>query len=183
MALLYLSLGSNLGPRKETMERAISEIEERIGQLVARSAFLETRPWGFSSQHDFLNACITVRTNCSPQKCLQITQQIERELGRLQKSDGQYHDRAIDIDLLFYDELICQGKNLLLPHPLLHKRQFVLEPLCQIAPDLEHPVLKKKVVELLADLTEDLKGQIPLEDNQQKDSQQQGPNNQADNQR
>lgn len=179
MALLYLSLGANLGPREETLERAISDIENRIGHVFVRSGFFETAPWGFSSKNAFLNACIGVETECSPGQCLRLTQQIERTLGRTHKSDGHYSDRVIDIDLLFYDHLVLDEKDLQLPHPLLHQRRFVLEPLCQIAPALRHPVLGKTMTELLADLTEDRERQILLQNHQQEDAQQQSPDGQT----
>lgn len=183
MALLYLSLGANLGPREESLERAVSDIESRIGHVFARSGFFETAPWGFSSSNQFLNACIGVETERSPEECLLLTQQIERSLGRTHKSDGHYSDRVIDIDLLFYDDLVLREKDLCLPHPLLHLRRFVLEPLCQIAPGLVHPVLKKTVAELLAGLAEDGEGQILLQDHQQEDTQQQSPDGQTQNHR
>ena len=99
---LYLSLGSNLGDREDALHRAIALIEERIGTVQRVSSFIETEPWGFESEHPFLNAACMVQTTLSPEECLKETQQIERELGRKSKSrNGVYHDRPIDIDILF----------------------------------------------------------------------------------
>ncbi len=142
MSNLYIGLGSNLGNRREMLERAILSINKRIGPLVARSSFHETEPWGFESEHPFLNACIRVDTNLSPFACLKETQKIEKELGRTSKTmtenDGGkpiYHDRPIDIDLLMYDDMEVNTLELTLPHPLMNQRPFVMIPLQEI---LEH---------------------------------------------
>lgn len=154
MAWLYLGLGANLGQREKTLQRAIERIQETIGPIVARSAFYHSEPWGFSSENTFLNACLIVETDLDARACLRLTQNIEKELGRTMKTENaQYHDRLIDIDILFYDNLILNEKDLTIPHPLLHKREFVLKPLSEIAADFKHPVLQKSVAELLAILT------------------------------
>lgn len=149
---VYLSLGTNLGNKEENLQAAIQRIEKQIGRISSQSAFYATEPWGFQSANSFLNAVVEVRTGLSPLALLDATQQIERDLGRKQKtSNGRYADRLIDIDLLFYDRLVMRHERLQLPHPLLHLRQFVLEPLAAIAPDLEHPLLLKDVRTLLDD--------------------------------
>ena len=154
MAWLYLGLGANLGQREKTLQRAIERIQETIGPIVARSAFYHSEPWGVSSANTFLNACLIVETDLDARACLRLTQNIEKELGRTMKTENaQYHDRLIDIDILFYDNLILNEKDLTIPHPLLHKREFVLKPLSEIAADFKHPVLQKSVAELLAILT------------------------------
>lgn len=154
MAWLYLGLGANLGQREKTLQRAIERIQETIGPIVARSSFHYSEPWGFSSDNAFLNACLIVETDLDARACLRLTQNIEKELGRTMKTENaQYHDRLIDIDILFYDNLILNEKDLTIPHPLLHKREFVLKPLSEIAADFKHPVLQKSVAELLALLT------------------------------
>lgn len=133
MHTLYLSLGSNLGNRHALLHRALCLIDERIGDVYRTSSFIETEPWGFQSEHRFLNACCQVNTMLSPKRCLQETQQIEHELGRLQKStDGRYHDRPIDIDLLMYDDLQINEPGLQLPHPHMHERDFVMIPLREL---------------------------------------------------
>lgn len=133
---LYLSLGSNIGDRKELLRRAIALIDERIGTVQRVSSFIETEPWGFRSKHPFLNAACLVLTTLSPEECLEETQKIERELGRKQKSrDGIYHDRPIDIDLLLYGDLKLSTPRLTLPHPHMMERDFVMIPLREIMPD------------------------------------------------
>lgn len=154
MAWLYLGLGANLGQREKTLQRAIERIQETIGPIVARSSFHYSEPWGFSSENDFLNACLIVETDLDARACLRLTQNIEKELGRTMKTENaQYHDRLIDIDILFYDNLILNEKDLTIPHPLLHQREFVLKPLNEIAGNFKHPILQKSIAELLALLT------------------------------
>lgn len=141
MHTLYLSLGSNLGDRHTLLQQAIRLLEKRVGVLVRVSSFLETEPWGFTSSHPFLNAAVCIQTDLTPARCLLETQTIERELGRTQKStDGHYHDRPIDIDLLLYDDLHFSTsvytawgyQRLTLPHPLMQERDFVMRPLNEI---------------------------------------------------
>jgi len=130
---LYLSLGSNLGDREQMLHRAIELIGERIGTVQRVSSFIETEPWGFQSEHPFLNAACMVLTTLSPEQCLKETQKIERELGRTQKTkNGVYHDRPIDIDLLLYDDLKLSTPKLTLPHPHMYERDFVMIPLREI---------------------------------------------------
>lgn len=139
MHTVYLSLGTNLGDKKHNLVSAIKEIERRIGPVRAQSAFLTTEPWGFKSENTFLNAAVRVETKLSPNALLRVTQQIEQEMGRTQKSsvDPQqskvvYHDRIIDIDILLYDDLHINTKKLTIPHPHMHERDFVLNPLKEI---------------------------------------------------
>lgn len=147
---VYLGLGTNLGDKEQNLRRAVQRIEERIGKVVSLSAFYDTAPWGFSSENTFLNAAACVETTLQPLSVLHLTQEIEREMGRTSKSvDGAYSDRVIDIDLLLYDDRVIDVPELKLPHPLMHRRRFVMEPLAEIAPELVHPVLKKKMRELL----------------------------------
>ena len=140
-----LSLGSNLGSRRENLQRAILALQERAGSVVGCSAFLTTEPWGFESEHPFLNAAVRLATALTPRHLLLVTQEIERELGRTAKSsDGVYHDRVIDIDILTYDDVVLdetfihEGRTLTLhiPHPLMKERDFVMVPLRQIWFDL-----------------------------------------------
>ena len=134
---LYLSLGSNLGDREEMLHRAIALIDERVGTVQRVSSFIETEPWGFQSEHPFLNAACMVLTTLSPEQCLAETQKIERELGRTTKSkNGIYHDRPIDIDLLLYGDLKLSTPKLTLPHPRMYERDFVMIPLKEILPSV-----------------------------------------------
>lgn len=137
MSTVYIGLGSNLGNRRENLERAVTLLEQRVGTLLRLSAFWETAPVGFESEHQFLNAAAAFCTSLSPIELLPLTQQIEREMGRTQKSlKGVYHDRIIDIDLLCSDGESVHTAELQLPHPHLSERRFVLEPLAEIAPEL-----------------------------------------------
>lgn len=133
MHTVYLSLGSNLGDRKATMRRAIGLLNERAGSVDRQSSFIETEPWGFESTNKFLNMCVRLLTTLSPEQLLLATKQIERELGRTQKSvNGKYHDRPIDIDILMYDDLQLSTPDLTLPHPHMQERDFVMVPLREI---------------------------------------------------
>ena len=135
---VYLSLGSNLGHRRRNIRRAIERIGELIGTVVRQSALFETEPWGFRSDHRFVNAAVCCTTLLTPRQLLEATQQIERELGRTQKSaGGVYHDRLIDIDILLYDDITVSEPDLHIPHPLMHERPFVMVPLQEILPPSE----------------------------------------------
>jgi len=151
MSRVYLSLGTNLGNKRAHLLQAIGHIAETIGRFSAISSVYETKPWGFESENDFMNMMVCVETLLSPAEILTITQSIEKKIGRTQKTNQSYRDRIIDIDLIAYDDRILQSENLQLPHPLFHQRRFVLEPFNEIAPDYVHPILQKKVSELLSD--------------------------------
>lgn len=129
---LYLSLGSNLGNKKKNLEDALSLISDLVGHVCRVSSFIETEPWGFDSKNTFLNAACLVETALTPEQCLNITQEIERKLGRTAKSGDGYEDRPIDIDLLSYDNLNINTPELTLPHPRMHEREFVMIPLQEI---------------------------------------------------
>ena len=137
MATLYLSLGTNLGDRHKNLSCALELIGREVGTIVSASDIIETEPWGFESSNRFLNMAAKVQTSLQPLEVLHATQEIERSLGRTRKSvDGEYHDRLIDIDILLYDNLVMETPELTIPHPLMYQRQFVMEPLAQIAPEL-----------------------------------------------
>lgn len=149
MATVYLGLGTNLGNKEANLRTAIYKLQERIGKQVSLSSFYETAPWGFESDHSFLNAAIGLKTNLSPIEVLHITQEIEKELGRTKKSvNGSYSDRLIDIDILLYDNLVLQTPELTVPHPLMTERDFVMKPLIEIAGNAIHPTLQKTLSEL-----------------------------------
>ena len=131
--VVYLGLGTNLGDKVQHLNDAISRISERVGQVACQSSFLETEPWGFESDHAFLNAVICCKTEKTPREVLLLTQQIERDMGRTHKSDSVgYADRIIDIDILLYDDLTVDEPDLKIPHPLMHQRDFVMKPLEEV---------------------------------------------------
>jgi len=139
---LFLGLGSNLGDRAENIRKAVLLIQERVGEVVRQSSLIETEPWGFESDHCFLNGVILCETTLTPRQVLRATQKIERELGRKKKTtllshlspltSHLYSDRPIDIDILLYDDLTVNEPDLKIPHPLMHERDFVMIPLREI---------------------------------------------------
>ena len=153
-APIYLGLGTNLGNREQNMETAIKNIEKQIGTIISQSAFYSSEPFGFESDNLFLNSVVKVHTSLLPYELLATTQQIEIEMGRTVKSDTNgYTDRVIDIDILLYNQkVIDNAPHLVLPHPEMQKRDFVLKPLAEIAPHFVHPVLNKTISELVEEL-------------------------------
>jgi 2-amino-4-hydroxy-6-hydroxymethyldihydropteridine diphosphokinase len=145
----FLLLGANLGDRVVTLAQAVVRIEQRVGRVVSQSNLYETAPWGVTEQPAFLNQVLSVETTLEPEAVLAQTQAIESELGRVRHE--HWGARTIDIDLLYYDQLVWQTPTLTLPHPFLHQRRFTLVPLADIAPDFIHPVLRKTTLGLLAD--------------------------------
>jgi 2-amino-4-hydroxy-6-hydroxymethyldihydropteridine diphosphokinase len=132
MATVYLGLGTNLGDKRANMTTATRLLAERVGEVLALSTLYETQPWGFESENTFLNAAIALETRLDPFELLDITKQIELEMGRTEKSSGSYKDRIIDIDILMYDDVVIQTDELTIPHPLMHKRDFVMIPLAEV---------------------------------------------------
>ncbi|MCR4994317.1 MAG: 2-amino-4-hydroxy-6-hydroxymethyldihydropteridine diphosphokinase [Bacteroidales bacterium] len=143
MTDLYLSLGSNLGNRHMLLLMAIEALAQQIGQFVRCSSFIETEPWGFQSQHPFLNAVALFHTNLTPREVLTRTQEIECSLGRIQKTSGTYKDRTIDIDILLYGNEHIDEPDLHIPHPLMSQRDFVMRPLKEVAPDVAMRISKE----------------------------------------
>lgn len=155
MNLVYLSLGSNKGNRFLNLVKAILKINSMKNSEVLRlSSFYETEPYGVRYQSSFINQVIEIRTQLNPFELHKNLLEIEKELGRTSK--GDYQPREIDIDILFFNDEIIQTENLIIPHPDLHNRRFVLEPLNELNSDLIHPVFKKSVKELLSQLNDKL---------------------------
>lgn len=130
---VYLGLGSNIGNRKRNMREAVQYMESLIGTVTRQSALYETEPWGFESPNLFINMCVCVETPLAPRQLLEATQEIEKRMGRVEKSENhEYQDRIIDIDILLYDDLTVDEPDLKIPHPLMNKREFVMNPLNEI---------------------------------------------------
>ncbi len=147
----YIGLGSNLGDRYGNITRAIDKICLLPHTRVERqSGNYLTAPVGPQDQPDFVNAAIETVTEMSPRELLNALKGIEKSLGREQTC--RWGPRIIDLDILLYDDLVIEEEDLNIPHPEMHKRRFVLEPLCEIAPDAAHPLIKKTVREILRDL-------------------------------
>ncbi len=151
---LYLSLGSNLGDRHNFLQEAIARLSQAIAPVSAVSSFIETAPWGFDSPHPFLNAAVAIPTDLSPEKVLEITQKVERDMGRnYKRSFGEaYRDRVIDIDILMIDDLVYRSTFLQIPHPHMCERDFVLVPLGEIAADISYPFTGVKIYQILKNL-------------------------------
>jgi 2-amino-4-hydroxy-6-hydroxymethyldihydropteridine diphosphokinase len=131
--MIYLGLGSNLGHKNANIDNAIRKIEAVVGEVIRRSDYYVSAPWGFESEHDFVNVVICVETALQPFELLRQLQKIEKEMGREQKTaGGVYTDRIIDIDILLYEDLVLDSPELKVPHPLMKERDFVMKPLNEI---------------------------------------------------
>ncbi len=149
MPTAYIALGSNLGDREQTLADATDRLR-RLGRVAASSSLYETEPVGFHDQPAFLNAVVALETEWEPQPLLQALLAIERELGRDRSQAVVNGPRTVDLDLLLMGNEVIAGENLTLPHPALARRRFVLAPLAEIAPHLEHPQRKQTIADLLA---------------------------------
>ena len=147
MRKIYLSIGSNKGNRYSFIKEALRLIRKDIGKVILMSKIYETKSWGFQSD-DFLNICIMIKSDLLPAELLNKLKNIELKIGRIGNST-KILAREIDIDILFYSDKIVDHKDLIIPHPRLHLRNFVLYPLNDIASDFIHPILLKSINELL----------------------------------
>ena len=145
MHKIYLITGGNLNNTVEKYEQLFSLLRDRVGEIVLQSSYYQSKADGFESEHDFVNIALYMQTKLSPLELLKETQSIEKELGRTQKTTASYQDRTMDIDIIFYDDLVINTKELQIPHPRMHLRDFVLTPLSEICPNFMHPIFGKKV--------------------------------------
>lgn len=149
--MAYLGLGSNLGEDKaRNLQQAINLIDEQAGHVLACSSFIENKPWGFSSDNQFLNAVVAIDTTHTPHQLLDITQSIEQKMGRKHKSiNKNYTDRIIDIDILLYEDCCISDSTLTIPHPYLLQRSFAYSPLLEIAPEILYPPTNRPLSSLV----------------------------------
>lgn len=145
--IVYIALGTNLGDRRANLRTAIRSLPTAV-TVIDESPIYETPPWGYEDQPAFLNMVVKAETNLEPESLLIYLKHIEAELGR--EKSIRWGPRLIDLDILFYDNLVIESPPLVIPHPRLHERAFVLVPLADIAPDLVHPVIQRKVSDLLS---------------------------------
>lgn len=151
MKKTFLSLGTNLGDKKKNLSRAVSYINNSIGHIIEISGIYETEPWGFETEDKFMNMAVEVLTSLKPLIVLEKCFEIEAKIGRERDDTKGYSSRVIDIDILFYDDVIESEPELTLPHPHIHTRRFVLEPLNEIAPTYEHPMIGACISDLLSE--------------------------------
>lgn len=147
MNYAYLLTGGNLGDREENLKKAIISLGEKVGKVLQVSPVYETAAWGGTDQPDYLNQALLVETSLSASELLHTLLDVEKQLGRFRQE--KYGARVIDIDILFFNDEIIQTADLVVPHPHIQNRRFVLAPMAEIAPDLVHPVLDKTIIGLL----------------------------------
>ncbi len=156
MAIVYLGIGSNLGDRHKNCLRAIELLRQNGLVVTKQSSMHETEPWGVTQQPGFINMTVEVVTDLAPLKLLELFKKIEKDIGR--QDTTKWGPRIIDLDILLYDDIILKTDSLIIPHPLMHEREFVLGPLSEIAGDFIHPVLKKSITDLLKETKKSKKG-------------------------
>jgi len=147
MSDLVLGIGGNQGNRLENLRKIRNRINHQIGKIIKESPIIESEPWGFDSEKWFLNQVVVLECESDTKEIIDIIHEIESEFGRVHTPE--YSDRIVDIDILFYGELILDSSDLQIPHPRLHQRLFIMKPLMELMPDLIHPLLQKSCSTLL----------------------------------
>ena len=157
MERCYILFGSNMGDKDQLFADACILINNRCGQVVEVSSAYESEPWGFEADEWFLNRVIALDTELDPEMMMQRLLEIEAEFGRVRHPEQEgYASRPIDLDILYFGERVIHSEHLTVPHPRLHLRRFALMPMCELAPDLVHPVLQKTQRELLEECPDTL---------------------------
>jgi len=154
MSIVYIGIGSNLGNREKNCLHAIEFLEKRGITVKKMSSMYETKPWGVKDQPLFLNMAIEIETELKPMELFKVLKSIEREIGR--EESLRWGPRKIDLDILLFDNIVLNRNNLIIPHPLMHERDFVLRPLCEIASNINHPILKMSIGDLFQQLCKKL---------------------------
>jgi len=147
MSVVYIGIGSNTGDREVNVRTALKRFRQKGIMIKQESSRYETEPWGVRDQPGFLNMAVQIETELEPEELLQTLKDIETEMGR--ERTFRWGPRIIDLDILLFDNLVVDGEDLKIPHPLMQERDFVLKPLAEIAPKVKHPVLQKSIKELL----------------------------------
>jgi 2-amino-4-hydroxy-6-hydroxymethyldihydropteridine diphosphokinase len=158
MPTVYLGIGSNLGNRQNNCEKSLSLLEEKGITIIKRSSMIETEPWGVQDQPKFINLVVEIQTELEPGELFCTLKEIEVAIGRTETV--RWGPRIVDLDILFYNDAIINSSELIIPHPGIQDRIFVLKPLSEIAPDKMHPVLKKSVRELFQEREKKVKGKV-----------------------
>lgn len=155
MIKLYILLGGNLGDKQLIFSETKKQLTAQLGAIAKESAIYETEPWGFESDDMFWNQALEFETELTPEEVLVQVHNIEHEMGRI-RTGNQYDSRLIDIDILFFGNQVINQEYLVIPHPRIQDRKFVLVPLAEIAPEMIHPIFKKTINKLLEECTDHL---------------------------
>jgi len=148
MHTVFIGLGGNIGDKPENFKRAHTLINERLGQIQLESSIYETPPWGFHSEHFFWNQVVQIETKLEAEELLWHMKELEDKFG-VKSKDERYTNREMDLDILYFDEVYLEDKELIIPHPRIHERKFVLVPLVEIAPDYKHPLRRLTNLQML----------------------------------
>lgn len=148
MQKVFLGIGGNIGNKQVNFEKVYTIIEKELGKIVLSSSVYETPPWGFQADENFWNQVLIIKTEKSPENLLEKIHEIENLFGR-ERGVGTYSSREMDIDILYVDNLYIETETLIIPHPKIHQRMFVLVPLNEIAPEFKHPLLRLTSFEML----------------------------------
>jgi 2-amino-4-hydroxy-6-hydroxymethyldihydropteridine diphosphokinase len=154
---VLLLTGSNFRGKEQILQRAAECIAEQVGPIERASQICYSEAWGFTCEEEFANQAILVSTGLAADEVLMKTQAIERELGRDREAESEeklltgerYASRVVDIDIIFYDDIVVESEKLTLPHPLMHEREFVLRPMLEVAAEWRHPIIGRTVEEML----------------------------------